>query len=128
MSLRGIRGAITVEADRPELIIEATKELLKAILVSNPTLALEDIASVFFTTTSDLRSVYPARAAREIGWTAVPLMCLQEMPVENSLPLCIRVLIHWNTHQRQDAVRHVYLRKAVNLRPDLAVSQADLTD
>jgi chorismate mutase len=119
MSVRGVRGATTVNQDQAEEILSATRELLQAILLANPTMQPEDIASVLFTTTADLCAVYPARAAREMGWVDVPLMCAQEIPVTGSLPLCVRVLLHWNTTFRQADIRHVYLRKAEVLRPDL---------
>jgi chorismate mutase len=119
MSLRGVRGATTAAQDQAEEILSATRELMEAILQANPALQPEDIASVIFTTTADLRAVYPARAARELGWTDVPLMCAQEIPVPEGLPRCIRVLLHWNTELPQIAIRHVYLREAVRLRPDL---------
>ena len=120
MPMRGIRGAITVNADNPELIVQATCELLEAILQENDDLYLDDIASVIFTTTEDIASVYPAQAARQMGWNQVPMMCAREIPVPGSLPLCIRVLIHWNTDKEQQEIIHVYLRNAAKLRPDLA--------
>ena len=119
MSLRGVRGATTAAQDQAEEILSATQELMEAILQANPSLKLEDIASVIFTTTADLQAVFPARAARELGWTDVPLMCAQEILVPGGLPRCIRVLLHWNTELPQSAIRHVYLREAVKLRPDL---------
>jgi len=122
MSLRGVRGATTVTYDQVDEILAATRELLEAILQANPALQPEELASVIFTTTADLRSVYPARAARELGWLDVPLMCAQEIPVPEGLPHCIRVLIHWNTELPQAAIRHVYLKEAVRLRPDLSPS------
>lgn len=120
MPVRGIRGAITVEQDQPELILAAVIELLQSICQKNPTLATQDIASVTFTSTADLVSLYPAVAARNLGWTEVPLMCLPELPVNGSLVRCIRVLIHWNTDLHQSEIKHCYLRDAVWLRPDLA--------
>jgi len=119
MSLRGVRGATTAGQDQAEEILFATRELMEAILLANPALQPEDIASVIFTTTVDLQAVYPARAARELGWTDVPLMCAQEIPVPEGLPRCIRILLHWNTELPQVAIRHVYLREAAILRPDL---------
>jgi chorismate mutase len=124
MAIRGVRGATVVEQDRQEDILAATDELLQAILEANPSLRPEDIASAFFTVTDDLRATYPAQAAREIGWTLVPMLCAQEIPVPGSLPRAIRVLLHWNTDIPQDAIRHVYLGAAVSLRPDL--NEADL--
>ena len=120
MSLRGVRGAITVERDQPEEILAATGELLLAILQANPTLEPGDLASAIFTVTGDLCSVYPAKAARQMGWTEVPLMCALEIPVPGGLPRCIRVLLHWNTDLPQQSIHPVYLRKAASLRPDLA--------
>jgi chorismate mutase len=119
MTLRGLRGATTIEMDQPEQIISGTQELLDAILRSNPELCLEDIASAIFTTTDDLNSVHPALAARQMGWDLVPMMCIQEMPVPGGLSRCIRVLIHWNTEFEQKNVHHVYLHEAIRLRPDL---------
>ena len=122
MTLRGIRGAITVAADQSDQVVAATQELLTAILQANPGLHTQDVASAFFTVTDDIRSVHPALAARQIGWELVPMMCAREIPVPGSLPLCIRVLIHWNTDRAQSEVHHVYLREAIRLRPDLAGS------
>ncbi len=119
MAVRGIRGATTICEDNPEAIRLATGELLLAIGAANPSLRPGDIASVFFTTTEDIRSAYPALAARELGWGDVPLMCAQEIPVPGSLACCIRVMIMWNTDLAQSEVHHVYLREAVQLRPDL---------
>ena len=73
-----------------------------------------------------IASAYPALAARQMGWDLVPMMCAREIPVKGSLPLCIRVLIHWNTNKQQSEIKHVYLRNAVQLRPDLvAVEKVD---
>jgi chorismate mutase len=119
MTIRGIRGAITITADETEQVLSATQELLTSILEANSALQTEDIASALFTVTEDIVSAYPAQAARQIGWELVPMMCAREIPVPGSLPLCIRVIIHWNTELEQPAIQHVYLRDAVKLRPDL---------
>ena len=119
MPVRGIRGAIDVMNDQPEAILAAARELLEAILLANPALKPADLASVLFTVTDDLQSVYPAQAARQMGWGAVPLMCAREIAVPGGLPRCVRVLLHWNTDLEQAEVRHVYLRGAAALRPDL---------
>lgn len=120
MPVRGIRGATTVSADQPDLVLDATRDLLLAICQANPSLHPEDLASAWFTTTPDLVSTYPARAAREsLGWAMVPLMCTQEIPVPNGLPRCVRVLLHWNTDLAQSEIKHIYLNEAVRLRPDL---------
>lgn len=118
MSVRGIRGAITVERDEPELLLDATERLLRAIVAENDVIP-EDVASVLFTLTPDLRSQFPAAAARRMGWTRVPLLNFTEVPVVGGLPRCIRVLLHVNTDKRQDQIVHVYLDGARVLRPDL---------
>jgi len=123
MPIRGIRGATTVTADDPDLILQATRELLEEILVENDTMQPKDIASAFFTVTEDLISTFPAQAARQMGWSLVPMLCAREIPVTNSLPRVIRVLVHWNTEIPQNEITHVYLRDAVKLRPDLVAAQ-----
>lgn len=119
MSVRGIRGATTVNEDQAEQVLAATQELLEAMLAANPGMQTDEIASVLFTVTEDLCSAFPALAARRIGWDSVPMTCAREIPVPGSLPRCIRVLLHWNTTTPQSAIRHSYLRNAVKLRPDL---------
>ena len=119
MPLRGIRGAAVVSADRSDVILNATQELLAGILEANPSLEPADLASGLFTLTEDLSAAYPAQAARQMGWVEVPLMCAREIPVPGSLPRCIRVLLHWNTDLPQADVHHVYLGEAARLRPDL---------
>jgi chorismate mutase len=122
VTCRGIRGAITVDANKKQTILAATRELLTHIVKAND-LDVCDVASAIFTATSDLDAVPPARAAREMGWTGVPLLCMQEMTVVGALPRCIRVLIHWNTGRPQDQIHHVYLGQARALRPDLNSDQ-----
>lgn len=116
--IKGIRGAIDVERDEPQLIHEATQTLLGELIKENG-LEPEEIINVFFTATVDLKSVYPAQAARAMGWTMVPMMCLQEMHVEGSLPRCIRVLLLVK-HDGGKKIKHVYLGQAKSLRPDLS--------
>jgi len=123
MAIRGIRGATTVSADKPDLILEATRELLEAILDANASMKPEDVGSALFTVTDDLASTFPAQAARQMGWGLVPMMCAREIPVPGSLRKVIRVLVHWNTDISQNEITHVYLRDAVKLRPDLAAAQ-----
>jgi chorismate mutase len=119
MAVRGIRGATTADEDSEAAIIEATTELLSELAREN---ALDpvDIAAVWFTTTPDLTSEFPAAAARQLGWGDVPLMCAHEMsvPASNprSLPRCIRVLLLVNTTVPSSAIRFVYLRGAQKLR------------
>jgi chorismate mutase len=117
MLCRGIRGATTVPANSRQAILEATKELLTAMVEANG-LRTEDIASAIFTTTPDLTAEFPAVAARELGWTHVALLCSHEMSVPGSLPMCLRVLLHVNTDKGQDEIVHVYLRGARALRPE----------
>jgi chorismate mutase len=123
MPIRGIRGATTVTADEPDLILQATRELLEEILEENKGMQPEDVASAIFTVTDDLASTFPAQAAREMGWSQVPMLCAREIPVPNSLARVIRVLVHWNTQIPQSEITHVYLREAVKLRPDLVAAQ-----
>src|SRR3954452_3303639 len=125
---RGVRGATFVEEDTPEAILSATRELLAAIAEANG-IATEDIASAFFTMTADLRSAFPARAARQLGWTDVPLLGACEVDKPGAPPRCIRVLLHWNTPRRQDEIVHVYLRGSDAMRahdpPSRLASGAD---
>jgi chorismate mutase len=119
MMCRGVRGAITVSRDSEDEILEATRELLLAIASVNE-MRVEDIASVYFTTTADLTATYPAYAARQLGWIETALLCGHEIAVPDSLPKCIRVLVHWNTTRTAGEIVHVYLRGARSLRPDRA--------
>lgn len=118
MSCRGMRGATSVGENSEREIIAATRTLLERMVSANG-IATEDIASVIFTTTPDLNAAYPARAARDLGWTDTPLLGAQEIDVPNSLPRCVRVLILWNTDRSIDQITHVYLGAAAALRPDL---------
>jgi chorismate mutase len=118
---RGIRGATTVTENSREAILEATREMLEQIIALNG-LDVADIASAVFTTTADLNAEFPAVAARALGWTDTALMCGHEMQVPGSLPMCVRVLIHWNTSRSASEIVHVYLRNASSLRPERAVT------
>ena len=122
--MRGIRGATTIEKDEREQVSAAVRELLEAILSANPELSSADIASALFTVTGDIISAFPAAAARAMGWDEVPMLCTREIPVPGSLPLCIRVLLHWNTEQNSQEIKHVYLRNAKALRPDWVLSNS----
>ncbi len=117
MVCRGVRGAITVNNNDAEEILSATRELLQAIVSAND-MHVDDIASVYFTTTTDLNTTYPALAARQLGWVDAALMCSHEMDVPGSLPRCIRVMIHWNTTRTPKEIAHIYMRDARSLRPD----------
>lgn len=119
MPLRGIRGATTAAANTEIAILDATEELLRWLTAANG-LRPADIASAVFSVTADLNAAFPARAARQLGWNEAPLLDVMELPVPDSLPRCIRVLIHWNTELPAEAIRHGYLREAGQLRPDLA--------
>ncbi len=114
---RGVRGATTVTANTKEAILEATREMMYIIIRAND-MQPEDVASAYFTTTVDLDATYPALAARQLGWYDAALLCGHEMQVPDGLPMCIRVLIHWNTSRRATEIVHVYLREAKALRPD----------
>lgn len=115
---RGVRGAITVPSDDREEILLATRQLL-ALMIRRNGINSRDVGSTIFTVTRDLSAEFPALAARQLGWLEVPLLCAYELSVPNSLPRCIRVLIHWNTDHPQSGIQHVYLREAQTLRPDL---------
>lgn len=117
-NMRAIRGAITVENNDAEEILSATREVLEEIFEKNPE-ATADMVSMIFTLTPDLNAVFPAKAARLMGITNIPLMCMSEIPVEGALEKCVRVLIYANTDLGPDEINHVYLKGAQVLRPDL---------
>jgi len=119
MFFYALRGATTVDTNNSEEIISKTKELLVEIITKN-CLDNDQIVSIIFTATTDLDAVYPAVAARELGMNGVPLICCQEMYTANSLPKCIRMLIHVRSVCDVKPF-HVYLRDAISLRPDLVV-------
>ena len=119
IACRGVRGATTVCCDDGQEILAVTRQLL-AFMIRLNGISAEDVTSAIFTTTPDLKSIFPATAARQLGWMKVPLLCGREIPVPDALPLCIRILLHWNTTKSQDEIHHVYLGEAVSLRPDQA--------
>ncbi|WP_376795160.1 chorismate mutase [Thermogemmatispora sp.] len=123
MYCRGIRGATTVERNDRQEILAATAELLQLMVELNQ-IRSEDVASAIFSVTDDLDAVYPAQAARELGWTEVALLCVREIPVPGSLRKCIRILLHVNTERSPAELRHVYLRGAVQLRPEFSVERS----
>ncbi|GAB6098470.1 chorismate mutase [Halanaerocella petrolearia] len=118
MQVRGIRGAVTVEENSEKQILVATEELLEQLIAAND-LQQEHIASIIFSMTSDLDQAFPAQAARELGWSEVPLFCTKELEINGALEKCIRVLIHYNTDKSLADINHIYLKKAKKLRPDL---------
>jgi chorismate mutase len=122
MPVRGIRGATTAEANTAESITDATDELLRALIDANG-LDVGEICFAYFTTTKDLNVEFPALAARRLGWVDVPLLCGNEMDITGAnprgVPMCIRILLLYNTTQPQSAMRHVYLRGAQAIKSDL---------
>ena len=118
MPVRALRGAIQVEQDTRQHILEATTELLTTVLGRNA-LTSEDLISVVFTATPDLRAEFPAYAARQMGMTDVPLLCTTEIDVPGAMPRVLRLLAHVETPRQRADLRHVYLRGAAGLRTDL---------
>ena len=117
--IRGVRGATTVQVDTDIEIMTAVERLLREMIELN-SIEAEKVASIFISMTEDLRSAFPAKALRKIdGWTYVPVVCMQEIPIVNSLPLCIRIMLHLNTDKEQTQIQHVYQEGATVLRPDL---------
>lgn len=119
MYQRGIRGAITVECDTIDSLKDATINLYSEILKENNFNA-EDISHIIFTTTKDIRCAYPAKFLRQaFDVKNVPLMCMQELDIDSSLKMCLRILVVINTNKHQHEIKHVYLKGAEILRPDL---------
>ena len=114
-----IRGATTIQNNVEEEIIAGTKELLQETIDANK-LDINQITAIIFTCTKDITASYPAKAARELGIINSALMCVQEMHVENSLMMCIRICIFYNSDGLPEKIKHVFLRKAIILRPDLS--------
>lgn len=119
MNVVAIRGAITIEENTEKDILEGTKELIKRVEKENQ-IHRGRVASIVFSVTKDINQVAPAKAARELGYTNSALMCFNEMDVENSLKRCIRLMFLYNSDLGQDQVKHIYLKGAKVLRPDLA--------
>ena len=115
--VRGLRGASTCEANTAKEIAEVTQELLLAMLEENA-IDHDEVVSVLFTTTPDLNAIFPAAAAREIGFGDVALLCANEINVPGAMPFTVRVLMHAYTTRSRDELRHVYLRNAPSLRDD----------
>jgi chorismate mutase len=122
MPVRGIRGATTADANTPEAIVDATRELLEELIRLNE-LDRDEVCFAYFTTTLDLDAEFPALAARRMGWTTVPLLCGNDMvvpgPNPRSVPRCIRILLLYNTDRAQSEMRSAYLRGAQAIRADL---------
>ena len=117
MRLRAARGAIRVPSDDVDALLGSTERLLSAVLQRNE-IDDEDLVSIMFTVTEDLRSAFPAEAARRMGLGRVPLMCAQEIPVAGSMPSVVRILAHFHSERSLDEVEHVYLDGAESLRDD----------
>jgi chorismate mutase len=118
-SVRAIRGAIQLDVDEREHVLSATRELVVAVLEANA-LTKDDVISIMFTATRDVRSEFPAVAARELGMGDVPLMCTQELDIVGAMPRVIRLMAYVSTTLPRDQITHVYLRGAAALRRDLA--------
>lgn len=127
MTCRAIRGATTADSNTAEDIHEATTEMLRTLLTLNR-IDTDELVSLFFTTTSDLNATFPAVAARELGLDQVPLMCAHEMNVPGALDMVVRVLVHVNSEAKASDIRHVYLKRAIELRPEWAVEPVGATD
>jgi chorismate mutase len=119
VAVRAIRGAIQVDTDDRESILEGTAELVRTVVNRND-LTTDDVISVIFTVTPDLTAEFPALAARKIGFHAVPLMCATEIPVPGALPRVVRLMAHVETNRARSEIQHVYLRGAAALRLDIA--------
>jgi chorismate mutase len=117
-SVLALRGAITLERDEREHLLERVQQLLTEMLERNE-VDHDDLISILFTATPDVHSVFPAVAAREMGLGDVPLICAQELDIEGAMPLCIRVMMHLVTDRDRSQLRHVYLEQARGLRDDL---------
>lgn len=116
--VRGVRGATTVEQDTADDIITATAELIDEMMARN-SLVKDDLITIIFTCTPDLRSEFPAAAARKIGISDIPLLCATELDIQGAVPRVIRILMHAYTALSVAEIRHVYLRDAKPLRTDL---------
>jgi chorismate mutase len=116
--VRGARGAIVVPSDEADDVLSSTQRLLQTMLEQNE-VEREDLVSILFTATDDLRSTFPAEAARRMGMGVVPLLCAREIPVEGAMPSVVRVLMHFHSERGLAEVVHVYLDGAEALRDDL---------
>jgi len=127
--VRGIRGATTVTANTAEAITEATEELLRELVRLND-LDVSEIAFAYFTTTTDLNAEFPALAARRLGWLEVPLLCGHDMNVQlpnpRGVPMCVRILLLYNTPRPQSSIRFAYLRGAEAIKVDLDYMRSSL--
>jgi len=118
MRVRAARGAIVVARDDVSTLLGATERLLASVLERNA-VDRDDLISILFTATEDLRSAFPAEAARRMGLGLVPLMCTREIPVEGSMPSVVRILTHFHSERNLTEIVHVYLDGAESLRDDI---------
>lgn len=116
--VRGIRGATTVENNDKREILDASAQMLEKIISENE-INIDDIVSIIFTITPDLTKAFPAAAAREMGIVNVPLLDMSEPEIDGALKKCIRILMHVNTDKNNSDMKHIYLKGAKVLRPDL---------
>lgn len=116
--VRALRGATTLDVDERDHLISRTQEVMAAVFARNG-LTEDDLISILFTATSDIHSAFPAEAAREAGFTHVPLMCARELEIDGGIARCVRLLIHAYTDRPAADLRHVYLHEARQLRTDL---------
>lgn len=117
---RGLRGATTVMKNEETEIIQSTKQLVDEMVTTN-NVSPDDISHVFISVTKDIDAVFPARALREFpGWMHVPVMCMKEIDVPNSLEMCIRIMMVVRTNKKQAEMEHIFQNEAIQLRPDLA--------
>ena len=116
--MRALRGATTVDADTPDQINERVTQLLESMLERND-VGKDDLISILFTATDDIHSVFPATAARTVGFGDVPLICARELDIVGGTPMCVRVMMHITTDKARSELHHVYLEGAKGLRDDL---------
>jgi chorismate mutase len=128
-SVRGIRGATTAGSNTADAIVEATQELLRELIEANA-LEIDEVAFAYFTTTPDLNAEFPALAARRLGWVDVPMLCGHDMAVQQpnsrGVPMCIRILLLYNTERPQREMRFAYLRGAQAIKADLDTMRAGM--
>ena len=118
MAVRAVRGATQLEEDTREHMLDRVAELVTDVMSANG-LEVDDFISIIFTATSDLVSEFPAYAARQLGFSDVPLVCARELEIEGSMPRVVRLMAHVETDLPRSDVTHVYLHGAANLRRDL---------
>lgn len=117
-SVLALRGAITLERDEADHLLDRVERLLREVFQRNG-LTHDDVISILFTATDDIHSAFPAAAARRMGLGDVPLICARELDIDGGMPLCVRVMLHVTTERTRDRLHHVYLEAARSLRDDL---------